>query len=334
MEVCNSCGRQYVSEEDYIKKTSKWRFCESGHLWFNCSCNAILKIEQGKFDWFSPEKVMDANIASLFNKLSKKSALPYIPSSIMRIQMLLSDENSTSEKFVAEVKQDPTLAAEILNHANNIKFGTGQKIDSLAFAFSYIGRPAIAQITLLASIKSFKFKTKKFVAKDFWHFSTLTGVIAEQLNKKLDLKLSDDVAYVSGSMCNIGKVVMAIVYPDITDQIMQEINAASGSMTWVQAESKIETFSHVVLGELAAAIWGLPEYVKEANACHHIDPAKNDKVPLVGTLAALANQIAHIALDAQNRIDEDLLSSLYEKYNLNDTVVDELIAQVKKDMKL
>lgn len=326
MDVCSSCGKQYAEEKDFLAGTSRWRFCEDGNLWFNCSCNNTMVILQGKFDWFSPDKVFDEDKASLFNKLSKKSKIPYIPSGVMKVQMLLSDENSCAQDFVNAVKGDPVLAAEILSHANNMKLGSRQSISSLSFAFSYIGRNAISEIVLLAAIKSFKFKTKKFKSEPFWADSLRVGSVTEFLSRKFPSDVEGDEAYLSGCLSHIGKIINAFISPVEVDDIYEKVRQRAGK--WQDLEKDYGLYAYTTLGELAAVIWGLPPYIADSALYHLENPDLSRDSLNSGELAGLAHLLYQKHLNAEYPEDLERLALFAQKLHQNEDIWDTVISDM------
>ena len=71
-KTCAVCQRHYRKPEDFTKDTSRWAKCQSGFLWFNCSCGSTLVLSQGKFPWYSPADEMSPTSQSLFNRSAKK----------------------------------------------------------------------------------------------------------------------------------------------------------------------------------------------------------------------------------------------------------------------
>ena len=158
-KTCASCGKVYKTEADYLSETSQWRICDMQNLWFNCKCNSTLMIRKGKYDWYSPDKLMSTGAASIFNKVSQIKDLPRVPAAIMNLQTMLKDENSHMHSIVKEVKRDPFLAAEILKMAEgmkNLRNPSQTKIEALEHAISYIGRNTLGDMVLAISIKKFK----------------------------------------------------------------------------------------------------------------------------------------------------------------------------------
>lgn len=314
MEVCGGCKRQYTNEQDFLKGTTGWRLGDTGDLAFSCSCGNSIMLKKENSEWFSPDKVMNAKTASLFNKLVKKSQMPYIPTSVMELQILLSNENSSGDALAACAKKNPLLAAEILTQANNMRMSSNEKVTSLNHAITYVGRTTLSEIVLLAAVKSFKFKTKRMSSKDFWDQSRITGLIAEELCREHTKEIEGDRAYLAGSLCNIGKVVAAICDPDTVEKVF--VTCETDKVPWSRAEDKVGAPSHCVLGELGCTLWGLPDYLQQAASKHHQMPGKTIDLPAIATFA---NQLVHVVMEKDHLIEEKIFDACLELFKMDDS---------------
>ena len=229
-------------------------------------------IPKGKFDWYRPERNLTSAARSIFNQLSEIDQLPYIPTLVMQLQTMLKDENSDTNKLSKLVRQEPILASEIISLSNNLKNARSPEvpeIKTVEHAITFVGRNELRDYTLAISIKNFKLKTQYFDTKNFWESAFMRGAIAEQLVKDLNLNIELDQAYLAATLCNIGKIVGAILFPDVIDNIHQTVNSRQSMCTWSSAEAKYPKANHKILGEIGAAIWGLPDYIMSAARFHH-----------------------------------------------------------------
>ncbi|MBF0440863.1 MAG: HDOD domain-containing protein [Oligoflexales bacterium] len=318
---CNGCGRVFSNVDHFLTFASRFRICESGNLWLNCTCKSTLMIPKGKYSWYSPSMKMSENAKTIFNKLSNLKELPHIPTFVMELQQLIQNKNTTSKALADASKKDPLITAKILEMANHLKpIDDGRAIESLSHAISYIGIQALSEIVTTASLRCFIFESKIFNADDFWKRSTLTGRIAEHMAKTFLPKAVSYEIYLSGALCNLGKVIMAIGFPDMADKIAKDMKDPTASGSWLAKEKLHGAYSHTVLGEIGASFWGLPEYAAEAAAEHHemISP-KEKTYPITALdIIKLANQITHLVEHNLSQIDRPQLLALSEKFKLAD----------------
>lgn len=336
-KVCQTCGREFYTEDDFLRDTSRWRICDRGNLWFNCTCQSTNMIVKGNFDWYSPDRFMSRDAGRLFNTLPGLKDLPHLPYSVMELQQLIRDENVNAAKLAKASRQDPIIAANILKIANNLKTGRGMRIDSLEHAISYIGLNALSDIILTASVSSFPFKTKIFRSEDFWENSLLCGRVAEALARRYAKGLVPDEVYIAGALCNIGKVAMAICSPNHADRIVRDLADPKNPATWGQAERRNEAHDHSVLGEIAATFWGLPDYVMDGAIGHHRLPAGNADDQEMRLIVILANQLTHWLQLNPAMIDQKLMETSGSMLGLStsdlDKLVEELMPLVREEEK-
>ena len=329
LKKCNACGREYLTEKDFLQGTSRWRVCERGNLWFNCNCHSTNMIVKGKFDWYSPDQFMSSEAKSIFNQIPSLNQLPHIPTTIMELQQLIQNEEATSKQIATVTKKEPLIASRILQVANNLMQSSTRPIESLEHAISYIGTNVLKDIIITASISSFKFQTKHFQTDQFWQECFLTGRIAEKIAKKFSPRLIPDEAYLAGTLCNIGKVVLAICLPAEADKIYQAISNVNVLGTWEEAEKRHDAFQHTILGEIAASFWGLPEYVLDTSVHHHnLSGHPTTEFPSYTDIAGFANQLSHWILLRPNRIDAPFFKAIYQKFGLDVNSTDQLAEEL------
>ena len=315
VKKCQTCGREFKSESDVLTHGNRWRICDRGFLWFNCDCQSTLMIPKGKFEWFSPELVLRPEAKTVFNTLPALKNLPNIPSVVMELQQLIQNENVTSKQLAGVAKREPMIASNILKMANNFKItDRTKKIESLEHAISYVGLKAMHDIIVTASIQSFTTKCLVFKPEQFWNEALLSGRIAEHLARQFNPKILPDEAYLAGCLCNVGKIVMSICFPDIADNIVRDENDPTVMRPWVNGEAKHAAPSHRILGEIGASFWGMPDFVAESSTSHHKMPRPGGPGDLtLGEIAAFANQLTHWLSLEPIKLDKQLLLNLARK---------------------
>ena len=318
-KTCKLCNREYRDEEDFLQNTSRWRVCDHGMLWFNCECGSTLVIPKGKFDWYSPEKVLSPYAGKVFNKLIQlKTDIPLMPSYAMEAQSLLQDAQTSMAQISQSIKKMPHLAIEIIKIADNMRIGRN-KIETLEHACVYIGRKKVSEIINLACIKNFDFNSKEYQENGFWQESFLTGLIAERLANQFLHKNQQDMAYLAGCFINVGKILLAVLLPKKADQIYAQISIPKEVNTWSNAERDLKIVNHTILGEIACRMWGLPDYIVAPVIEHHghRKDFKNN-YGLLTDIVALSNQIMHWVSLNPSRIDQDLMKYLSKKLGLEE----------------
>ena len=328
---CRNCNRKYSSEQDLLQHGTRFRLCSMGNLWFNCKCHSTLVILKGQFDWYSPDLLMSDEARSLFNTLPNIKQLPHIPAAVMEMQELIQDPNITSKRLADVTKKVPIVAGNVLKTANEwVIIRGGGSIKSLEHAISFVGLKTMQDLIIMAQIQGFPFECKVFNGDDFWNHAFLTGRISEHLARKFESDVVPDEAYIAGSLCNIGKLVLAICYPDIADKMTAEEIDGKNLGSWIDAERRFGVHSHQVLGEIGACFWGLPESVISAVRYHHwMRYPVNTPHTDITRISSLANQLSHWVALNPTRIDNKLLDSLAKYYGMaNESQIEALVTEL------
>ncbi len=330
-KTCVTCARVYKQESDYLTNTSRWRVCDAGHLWFNCSCESTLLIPKGKFAWYSPEKTLSPEAASVFNKIPNIKALPHLPSSVMKLQQILSDPSATAAQIGKILRENAFLATDILKTANQMKSQRSQKIESLEHALTYVGFKVVADLATLAAFKRFEFKSNLFSSEEFWEHSLLNAKVAEIIAQKYTSALDPDQVFLAGSLCNVGKMVYAMCHPEAVDKVQAVVSNLDTQTDWRSVERANNIVDHSILGEIACALWGLPDFVRIACTEHH-KPPTHEKPMTLADVVGLANQITHWIRLEPARIDNNLLNAHRENLKLDQRGLEHLILEISENL--
>lgn len=315
-KICNTCQRVYARDDDFTTNTSQWRVCTSENLWFNCSCGSTLMVPKGLFNWYSPSMNMRSQVASIFNEIGRLQALPHIPAAIMQLQTLLNDPDTKTEAIVKTIRKDPILSAEVIKVNINLRalrtssYRPSKQDESLEYAVPYIGHKHLSNMALVAAIKSFQLNSIDFTQEYFWSHSFSIAAISELMTDYFNLEVNRDYAYISGALCNIGKIIAAICYPQLTDQVLSHVNHFKTQCTWQKAEDTFGLTDHTLLGEIGGSFWGFPDFVNEAIRFHHgqyheLEAARN---PTLCQVVKVANQLCHWLNLEPHRFNEQQLN--------------------------
>lgn len=329
LKICNTCGRKYMKPEDFLRNTTRWRICDRKNLWFNCECQSTNMIIKGKFDWYSPEMSLSEEGKSIFNKIPSLKELPHVPSYVMELQQLIQKESTSSRQLATVAKKAPILASNILKIANNQCGARGAQIESLEHAISYVGMKSLKDMILIAALNTFKFSCQVFDSKNFWESSFITGRISEQLARKFCPDVVPDEAYIAGTLCNVGKIVLAITEPEIADKISRDMQNVKILGNWIDGEKRHGAFDHCILGEIGAVFWGFPDYVIDVIATHHKMPQSFIESSInIKDLVSFSNQLTHWVQLAPHQMDERILEAHYEKFSLSPAQVERMVEEL------
>jgi HD-like signal output (HDOD) protein len=329
---CALCGKDYRTEKDFLSETRRWRLCTEGNLWFNCRCGSTLMVKKGKFPWYSPEKALGAEAKGVFNSLGNLKDLPHIPAAVMELQRLTQNPETSPKELATAVKKEPVIAAQVLQIAENLRNTRNPStapIKALDHAIVYIGVHTLSDLLLATALRLIVLPRSGFDADGFWREAYLTGAIAEHVMKTMNAPLVPDEVYLSASLCNIGKLVTAYCFPPLVTKIAHDISDPHVLTTWRAAENSYHFPDHAVLGEIAATLWGLPEYVTKAARHHHEPVGADAKKPLsLAEIAAVANQLMHRLLLQPHRMESTILESFKKRVGITDKDIEAMMTEL------
>jgi thiamine-phosphate kinase len=145
---------------------------------------------------------------SVFKKIK---ALPPLDDTIIQIQRLHADENSSINDLTKVVEKDPMLTANILRSANSPLYGFSQEITTIARAISLFGMATIRGFALSSTIKkSFSINLEPYgiTAQDFLNISIIQNALMYNWYSKIKPKSLEILAPAS-FMLEVGKIVLA-----------------------------------------------------------------------------------------------------------------------------
>ncbi|MCX6130597.1 MAG: HDOD domain-containing protein, partial [Proteobacteria bacterium] len=143
------------------------------------------------------------------------------------------------------------------------------------------------------------------------------GRIAEYLTERWPNLFMADEAYIASSLCNLGKLVLALCRPDLADRFQAQIDDIHRLSRWTQAEQDYGGFHHTVLGEVGACFWGLSQSTVDVIQQHHMvaNAHVHEHVQL-HELAGIANQFTHWIKLQPHRMDPGLFQGLLRRFQL------------------
>ncbi|MBK7551137.1 MAG: HDOD domain-containing protein [Syntrophaceae bacterium] len=129
-----------------------------------------------------------------------------------------------------------------------------------------------------------------FDKKNFWKHCIGCAVASRVLAEAADLRNPDEV-FTGGLLHDIGKLVVAVHYPDRFSAVINEVQASGAPM--VESERKVFGYDHCQVGSALAAQWRFPADTAQMIGAHHLAdgalPARKDIAAVhIGNILAMA----------------------------------------------
>ncbi|AFL68224.1 HDOD domain-containing protein [Sulfurospirillum barnesii] len=148
---------------------------------------------------------MDENI------LKKIKSLPPLDDTVLKIQRICVDKNSSLNDLVKVVESDPMLTANILKSSNSPLYGFSREIKNIAHAVSLFGMATVRGFALSSAIKqNIKINLDPYNIgnNDFLEISTLQSTFMFKWYSKVNKSMLD-ILQPAAFMMEVGKIIIA-----------------------------------------------------------------------------------------------------------------------------
>ncbi len=276
---------------------------------------------------------MRPEVESVFNTFSDPESIPYLPSVAIDLMAALANENSSLADLVELCRHDPSLAAKLLTMANAASSPGSMAVSRLDQAIGLLGRTRVATLCQTAALSLFAVHTQEYGKSTHFLEAFTCGLVAERLALSFCPEVSPELAYVGGSFCNIGKLLGAIVMPEMIDRVYVRANRFSDPLPWSAAEDLLGAPKHTILGEIACVLWGLHEDLVPVVAEHHqiltTSEGRPSALSKLVALVALANQLAHRVMLNSHRVDKAVLASCLSWFQISEGTLEDLVVDLR-----
>lgn len=337
MKVCSCCNRIYASEKDFLHRTTRWRMSDAGDLYFNCSCESTLVLPKGKHEWYNPTRFMSENAASIFNSFAGQTRFPLLSAVALEAQRLLAEDGTSQKAIVDAIKLDPLLSLRVIEMADISRPKTSSPIRTLLQAINILGRKRLGELVTISSTGRFAFATQSYQPGHYFQDMLMTGLLAQELAVMHGNTAMHDLAFVAGSLCNVGKLLGAICFPEDIDRVHRLTQQPGRCMTWREAEEECGAMGHLVLGEIAGALWGVSPEVLQCIAGHHAPPTGiTHETPqhsyMLGEIVILANELGKYVLRQEYLSEPDIYGFCLDRFSLREADFGRLVITFRQQL--
>ncbi len=202
--------------------------------------------------------------------ISSLDKIPTLPVIYSQLGKLLQSPDATIQAVSNIISEDQVIAAKVLKFVNSAFYGFPQRIGSLQRAIVILGFNTIKNLVFATSVFDM-FRgvetTSTFDKKNFWKHCIGCAVASRVLAEAADLRNPDEV-FTGGLLHDIGKLVVAVQYPDKFSAVINEVQRSGVPM--VEAERKIFGFDHTQVGSALAVQWRFPMETASMIGSHHL----------------------------------------------------------------
>ncbi|HEX2855057.1 MAG TPA: HDOD domain-containing protein [Opitutaceae bacterium] len=204
---------------------------------------------------------------------------------------LVHAESSLNSQIAHIISCDPSLSARLLRMVNSVYFGLSTRINNIEEAVFLLGLRQIRELSLatpvLEEIQQLQNSTCATLPwRELWSHSIGTAILTREILASTALSVDDDTDYLIGLLHNLGKVVMAYVFPDEL-RILMAMPPAHAPAEICAFEREIIGWDHAQIGAYFLSRHQLAEEITFA-VRYHSEP---DRAPRHRLFAA-AVQVA------------------------------------------
>lgn len=256
---------------------------------------------------------MDENI------LKKIKALPPLDDTIMKIQKICVDKNSSLSDLVKVVEGDPMLTANILKSSNSPLYGFSREIKNIAHAVSLFGMATVRGFALSSAIKQnikINFAPYNISNNAFLEISTLQSSFMFKWYAKVNRSMLD-ILQPASFMMEVGKIIIANELVEQNKDVLFKATLAT-----IKTPAQLSTLEKETIGftneEITAKIfeqWNLEaELVESIQFSNDVFQAQEHIRPFACALSVVKSTINIFGQFDEPSIARSLL--LLEQYGL------------------
>lgn len=240
--------------------------------------------------------------------------IPAFPAVITELVSCLHSPNVSESRVSELVQLDPSLSTSVLRVANSALYATDQTVVSVKTAVMLIGFDLLQTIAMRGAVSGMvqmqKVRASKQDPDALWAHSIAASLYARELAQRLP-RMESSEAVTAGLLHDIGKIVMAMCYPDKVAALLDPRTTLLGE-SLLAKEERLFGVSHTIFGAVLAKNWGLPESLVCAIELHHHGncaeslQSYSTHIRDLTIVTCLANQFAKLAGFSGNDNEVDL----------------------------
>lgn len=221
--------------------------------------------------------------------------LPAIPDVVAQVIELTDDPNIAVSEVSTLIERDPALTAKLLKVSNSSYYGMRQVVGTLKLALVILGVREVRNIVLgIAVIETLQHPSTErlLVREGLWDHCTRVASLAKRLGVHMELSLQGE-DFIAGLLHDIGKLILWKELRD--DYVAVYERAKKENKPLHELEYEQFGFDHADAAAAISEIWGLPDSLTNALACHHPRADRtlaDSKDPRLCALVRIANLAA------------------------------------------
>lgn len=196
-----------------------------------------------------PKPLSDFLLIERINQCPKLASLKSINETLSD---LLDSEDSFVSQIAEVIRLDPSLTTRVLDLVNSIFFGSkdNPRISGVEEASIFLGLNRIKELLsatpVIEEITELGKNVSTFPWINFWKHSIGTAILTREVLSLAEKKYEDESDYVAGLLHNLGKLILAITFPDLFQKLCKE--NFRDSLHAIEIEKQIIGWDHAKIG--------------------------------------------------------------------------------------
>jgi len=176
--------------------------------------------------------------------------IPAQPESLVKLSLLLAEEDINLQAAAALIESDMALAAAVLKAVNSSLYGLKGRVQSVQQAITYLGMREVAGITFEMGLRAAFPHAAEL--EPLWERASRRAVLMSRMAQQLGVDAW--AAHSAGLFEECGK---AVLFRHTRDHYRSMLRAATNDSELVQLEHAGFGVSHDALGAALCESWGL-----------------------------------------------------------------------------
>lgn len=219
--------------------------------------------------------------------------LPACPGTLVKLSLLMADENCAIDTLAALIETDMALASAVVRTVNSALFGLLKRVETVHEAVRYLGMAQVAGLTYEIGLRG-AFPPSPTL-QSIWDRAGVRGLAMGRIARQLDVDPWQ--AHTAGLFAESGR---AVLYAhDRTRYVALEQQAPDEAQL---CASEIEAFgvSHAALGAALCQSWGLSREVTDSVRARVNNPGQwTTERPTVQKLLAIGHVVDLLVLNPE-----------------------------------
>jgi HD-like signal output (HDOD) protein len=225
--------------------------------------------------------------------------IPSQPDSLVRLSLLLADDDINLQAAAELIETDMALAAAVMKAVNSSLYGLRGRVQTVQQAITYLGMREVAAITFEMGLRAAFPPAPEL--DPLWQRAARRGLLMGRLGQRLGLDAW--AAHSAGLFEECGK---AVLFRHATEHYRSMLRAATSDAELVLLEHAGFGVSHDALGAALCESWGL-DPAAAASVRHHVQIQAGGALPAEPEKRAICalSLVAHRLMNAPDDVDAD-----------------------------